>query len=48
VLVQNGVSTAIIQKILEHYSSDLTNKIYMNVDPALRQVVDQIPSADWL
>jgi hypothetical protein len=48
VLTQNGVSTAVIQKLLEHSSSDLTNKVYMNVDPALRQAVDQIPSSDWL
>ncbi len=48
VLAQNGVSTAIIQKLLEHSSSYLTNKVYMNVDPVLRQAVDQIPSIDWL
>jgi integrase len=48
VLAQNGISTAVIQKLLEHSSSDLTNKVYMNVDPVLRKAVDQIPSADWL
>ena len=48
VLAQNGVSTAVIQRLLEHSSADLTNKVYMNVDPVLRQAVDQIPSADWL
>jgi len=48
VLAQNGVSTAVIQRLLEHSSADLTNKVYMNVDPILRQAVDQIPSADWL
>lgn len=48
VLAQNGVSTAVTQKLLEHSSSDLTNKIYTNVDPVLRQAVDQIPVGDWL
>ncbi|MHC4559097.1 MAG: tyrosine-type recombinase/integrase [Planctomycetota bacterium] len=36
VLAQNGVSTAVIQKLLEHSSADLTNKVYTNVDPVLR------------
>ncbi len=40
---QNGVSTAVIQKLLEHSSPDLTNKVYTNVDPVLRHAVDQIP-----
>ncbi len=48
VLAQNGVSTAVIQRLLEHSSPDLTNKVYMNVDPVLRQAVDQIPAGDWL
>ncbi|MGB2955069.1 MAG: site-specific integrase, partial [Anaerolineales bacterium] len=48
VLAQNGVSTAVIQRLLEHSSPDLTNKVYMNVDPVLRQAVDQIPVNDWL
>ena len=48
VLAQNGVSTAVIQKLLEHSSPDLTNKVYTNVDPVLRQAVDQIPAGDWL
>jgi len=48
VLAQNGVSTAIIQKLLEHSSPDLTNKVYMNVDPALRQAIDSMPTEDWL
>jgi integrase len=48
VLAQNGVSTAVTQKLLEHSSTDLTNKVYMNVDPVLRQAVDQIPDSDWL
>ncbi|MCP4611079.1 MAG: site-specific integrase [Planctomycetes bacterium] len=48
VLAQNGVSTAVIQKLLEHSSPDLTNKVYMNVDPVLRHAVDQMPAGDWL
>jgi integrase len=48
VLAQNGVSTAVIQRLLEHSSPDLTNKVYMNVDPVLRHAVDQIPSGEWL
>jgi integrase len=48
VLAQRGVSTAVIQKLLEHSSADLTNKVYTNVDPVLRHAVDQIPAGDWL
>jgi len=48
VLAQNGVSTAVIQKLLEHSSPDLTNKVYTNVDPVLRHAVDQIQVDDWL
>jgi len=48
VLAQNGVSTAIIQKLLEHSSPDLTNIVYMNVDPALRRAIDTMPSDDWI
>jgi len=46
VLAQNGVSTAITQKLLEHSSPDLTNKVYTNVDPVLRHAVDQIPAGE--
>jgi len=48
VLAQNGISTAVTQKLLEHSSPDLTNKVYTNVDPVLRHAVDQIPVDDWL
>jgi integrase len=48
ILAQNGISTAVTQKLLEHSSPDLTNKVYMNVDPVLRHAVDQIPAGDWL
>jgi len=48
VLAQNGVSTVVIQKLLEHSSPDLTNKVYTNVDPVLRQAIDTMPARDWL
>ena len=48
VLAQNGVSTAVIQRLLEHSSPDLTNKVYMNVDPVLRHAIDTMPTGDWL
>jgi integrase len=47
-LAQNGVSTAVTQKLLEHSSPYLTNKVYTNVDPVLRNAVEQLPVADWL
>ena len=47
-LAQNGISTAVTQRLLEHSSSDLTNNVYTNVDPVLRHAVDQIPVSDWL
>lgn len=48
ILAQNGISTAVTQKLLEHSSPELTNKVYTNVDPVLRHAVDQIPVGDWL
>ena len=48
VLAQNGISTVVIQKLLEHSSPDLTNKVYTNVDPVLRQAIDTMPASDWL
>ena len=47
-LAQRGVSTAVTQRLLEHSSSTLTNKIYTNVDPVLRQSVNQLPVEQWL
>jgi len=47
-LAQNGVSTAVTQKLLEHSSPRLTNKVYMNVDPVLRHAVEQLPIEQWL
>jgi len=47
-LAQRGVSTAVTQRLLEHSSPQLTNDIYTNVDPVLRQAVSQLPVAEWL
>jgi integrase len=47
-LAQNGISTAVTQRLLEHSSPYLTNKVYTNVDPVLRYAVEQIPVSDWL
>jgi len=48
ILAQNGISTAVTQKLLEHSSPNLTNRVYTNVDPVLRHAVDKIPARDWL
>ena len=37
------MAVTISYAILEHSSLNLTNKVYTNVDPVLRHVVDQIP-----
>jgi integrase len=47
-LAQRGVSTAVTQRLLEHSSPQLTNDVYTNVDPALRQAVSLLPVAEWL
>ena len=47
-LAQNGVSTAVTQRLLEHSSPYLTNKVYTNVDPVLRQSVNRLPIGQWL
>jgi len=47
-LAQNGISTAVTQRLLEHSSSRLTNKVYTNVDPVLRRSVEQLPIEQWL
>jgi integrase len=47
-LAQNGVSTAVTQRLLEHSSPNLTNKIYTNLDPVLRQSINQLPVDKWL
>ena len=48
ILAQNGISTAVTQKLLEHSSPNLTNKVYTNVDPVLRHAVEQLPIGEWL
>jgi len=48
VLAQNGVSTAVTQRLLEHSSPNLTNKVYTNVEPVLRQSVNKLPIGKWL
>jgi integrase len=47
-LAQRGVSTAVTQRLLEHSSPQLTNDVYTNVDPVLRQAVNLLPVADWV
>jgi len=47
-LAQNGVSTSVTQRLLEHSSPNLTNKVYTNVDPVLRYAVEQLPIGNWL
>jgi integrase len=47
-LAQRGVSTAVTQRLLEHSSPTLTQKIYTNVDPVLRQSVNLLPIGQWL
>jgi integrase len=47
-LAQNGVSTAVTQRLLEHSSPNLTNKIYTNIDPVLCHAVEQLPVQKWL
>jgi integrase len=47
-LAQRGVSTAVTQRLLEHSTPQLTNDVYTNVDPALRQAIERLPVAEWL
>lgn len=47
-LAQRGVSTAVTQRLLEHSSPQLTNEVYTNVDPVLRQAVNLLPVSDWV
>ncbi|MHC4122481.1 MAG: tyrosine-type recombinase/integrase [Planctomycetota bacterium] len=39
ILAQNGVSTALTQRLLEHSSATLTNKICTNVDPVVNLLI---------
>jgi integrase len=47
-LAQRGVSTAVTQRLLEHSSPQLTNDIYTNVDPVLRQAIERLPVSEWV
>ena len=47
-LAQRGISTSVTQRLLEHSTPLLTNDIYINVDPVLRQAVDRLPVEEWL
>ena len=47
-LAQRGVSTAVTQRLLEHCTPQLTNQVYTDVDPVLRQAINLLPVAEWL
>ena len=47
-LAQRRVSTAVTQRLLEHSSPHLTNEVYTNVDPVLREAVNLLPVAEWM
>jgi integrase len=47
-LAQRGVSTAVTQRLLEHSSPRLTNDVYTNVDPVLREAISHLPVTDWI
>jgi integrase len=47
-LAQRGVSTAVTQRLLEHSTPQLTNQVYTNVDPVLRQAINLLPVGEWL
>ena len=48
VLLQRGVSTAVVQTLLEHSTPNLTHRVYANVDPVLKSAIELIPANDWL
>lgn len=47
-LAQRGVGQAIVQRLLEHSTPELTNKIYTNVDPVLAEAINRLPAEEWL
>jgi integrase len=47
-LAQRGVSTAVTQRLLEHSGPQRTNAVHTNMDPVLRQAIDQLPMAECL
>lgn len=48
ILAQRGVSTAVTQRLLEHSTPQLTNDVYTNVDPVLREAIEKLPVGEWL
>ena len=38
----------VTERLLEHSSPRLTNEVYTNVDPVLRQAINQLPVREWL
>ncbi len=47
-LAQKGVGQVVVQRLLEHSTPELTNKVYTNVDPVLAEAVNRLPTAEWL
>ena len=47
-LAQRGASTAVTQRLLEHSTPQLTNQVYTDVDPVLREAVNLLPVSEWL
>jgi integrase len=47
-LAQRGVPTAVTQRLLEHSTPQLTNDVYTNVDPVLREAVNLLPVTEWV
>jgi len=47
-IAQRGVSTAVTQRLLEHSSPQLTNDVYTNIDPVLRQAINLLPVTEWV
>ena len=47
-VAQRGVSTAVTQRLLEHSSPRLTNDVYTNVDPVLREAICHLPVGEWM
>ncbi len=47
-LAQRSASTAVTQRLLEHSTPQLTNQVYTDVDPVLREAVNLLPVSEWL
>jgi hypothetical protein len=48
VQIKRLLIAAVTQRLLEHSSPNLTNKVYTNVNPVLRHVVEQLQVSEWL